>query len=212
MKILLFFAFFVFTLNSFGQTNEQLAIKGSGDTASSYINYEQGFSLTTPLNSKPDEGFKTRSGFISAYSCAGCADQSYFALTKVLPLNAPLADVVKAFQTKSLQENAANTLLKDFREESNGTILSTKYVEYNGRPAIRIDFNFTKNDLTYHGAAVEVFIEEKKIMTVFSFLSASPEPDAWFKACEDALRSIVVSKAFNNKTAARRNSNSNRES
>lgn len=188
----------VCALGVFAQVKAPTIYKGRGNTEpvqEMYINDEHNFSLVTPPNSKPDEGFVTRSGFISAYACTDCSDASYFALSKVLPLDLPLADVVKGFQTKAIQESAANKLLKGFGQDNNATILSTTYAAYNGRPAIRFDFNFTKNDVNYNGVAVEIFIKEKKIMAVFAFLSSNPEPEPWFKVCEDALRSIIALKS-----------------
>lgn len=159
-----------------------------------YINPEYNFSFEPPPNSELDEEFNKKAGFVTTYTCKipNCNTVGFFALLKTSKLNLPMADVVKSFQLKETQEAVAKELLEGFKSEFNPTILSKKYVAYSGRPAIRVDFNFTVNEISFTGAGVALFIDEKKSVAGFGFVSEDSQYEKWSKLGENILRSIKI--------------------
>lgn len=105
-------------------------------------------------------------------------------------LKATLTDVVRDFQQREGQEIVAKELLDGFKPENNATVLSKRYAAYNGRPAIRIDYNFTAAERSFSGAAIAMFIDEKKIIVGFASIASDLQAEQWTKLCEDAIRSF----------------------
>ena len=194
--ILLILFAFALTVNALAQVaTPPMTYKGQVKTESTpYINSEYNFSFVPPPNSKPDNAINDETKFIVTYICPllECAAPGYFALGNIIPLDLPVAEAVKAFQLKSLQDKIAAGLLSGFNAENNATVLSKRYVAYNGRPGVRIDYNFTKGDISFNGAAFQVFIDEKKVLLTFTAVTDDSESEQWINAGEATLRTIKI--------------------
>ena len=167
---------------------------GRGNDSIPYVNSQFNFSLFPPNGAKTDENLNREMESIVSYSCpiSECEVSGIFSIIGITPVNVSVAEMVRTLQQKSVQESIAKEVIRNFKPELNATILSKRYVAYNGRPALRIDFNFTKDERSFNGVGVEMFVDEKKILIVFGFFSEDSQSDQWNKISEETIRSFTM--------------------
>ncbi|MDQ3712209.1 MAG: TonB family protein [Acidobacteriota bacterium] len=160
----------------------------------SYVNSQYNFQFTAPPDAKIDGKFNDTMKFIASYTCllSYCDVAGIFSLAEVKDFNATVAQAVRTFQQKSIQESIAKEIISGFKSENNATVLSKQYVAYDGRPAMRIDYNFTEDDKSFTGALVQMFIDEKKLLIRFAFLSLDSQSEQWNKTSEKSIRSFTL--------------------
>lgn len=100
-------------------------------------------------------------------------------------------EVVTLFQKDWVRENNAKEFLSGWGNSLNATILSNRYVAYNGRPAAKIEYYFEARNVRFSGAMVVLFLAEKKVVIGFNYIAEAAFADQWSKSSEEALRSIT---------------------
>ncbi|MGI8468934.1 MAG: hypothetical protein ACR2N3_10830 [Pyrinomonadaceae bacterium] len=156
-----------------------------------YVNSEYNFSFLPP-SSEIDNEVNKETGYLITYTCpqTGCG---LFSLTGIKPFpKSTTQEVVELFQENWVQENAAQELVSGFDKKLNVVVLSKKYAAYNGRPAIKVDYNFVSNNVSFTGEMVGIFIAEKQVILGFNFVALTTQSKKWNELCENAIRSITV--------------------
>ncbi len=166
---------------------------GMGQTR--YINSKYGFSVLPPTNTVIDDSTNKELGYVSTYSCdkPACSSYGLFTVMKIQPLpDTTQAEAVSLFQKEWVLANNAKEFLSGADPALNTTILSSKYVAINGRPANRIDYNFIANGINFTGSVIAVFLVEKQIVIGFNYLSVTKDFEEWNKSCESSIKSLLV--------------------
>jgi TonB family protein len=191
MKYLSIFFILLFSISSVAQ---KTTVSGSTGRAALYINNNYNFSFAPPIGSKQDQNFNTASHSIVSYSCLvpECVVPGVFSLMSVKSMNVPLADVIETYKLESAQDQIAKVMINRFPADSNVTVLLKRYVNYSDRPAIRIDFSFTKDGQIFSGVTTALFIDERKILLGFTSITENSQSEKWNKVTEEAIDSVVL--------------------
>lgn len=156
-----------------------------------YLNSQYNFSFQPP-SSEMDNEINKETGYIVTYSCSGTGC-GIFSLTEIKPFpKSTTQEVVDLFQENWVQENAVQQLVSGFDKKLNVVVLSKQYKAYNGRPAIKVDYNFVNNNVGFTGEMVGIFITEKQVVLGFNFVAPTNQSKKWNELCENAIRSITV--------------------
>ena len=167
----------------------------TGFGQSRYINSQYGFSILPPNHTIVDNSLNLELGYISTHSCKkpSCDSNGYFTVMKIQPLpDTTQAEATSLFQKQWVQANNAKKFLEGWDNSSNITILSNRYIAINGRPANRIDYNFTANGISFTGSTIVVFLVEKQIVIGFNYLSVTNDFENWNRVCESSVKSLLV--------------------
>lgn len=196
MKLLSIIVILICGLSVFGQTSDAHSYRGkivAGGVAP-YINTEYNFTVKPPPETTPDEEFNKKANFLATYSCKApaCVVHGFFSIAMVKPMNATRTLVTETFQKESARDKMVSLFIKNAASNSEGVILSNKYVEINGRPSVRINYSFTKNAVPLINTLTVVFVEEKKIIVAFGSLAESSQVEKWNKTSEEAIRSFTL--------------------
>lgn len=156
-----------------------------------YVNSQYNFSFQPP-SSEIDNEINKDTGYLITYTCTGTGC-GIFSLTQIKPFpKSTTQEVVDLFQENWVQENAVQELVSGFDKKLNVVVLSKQYVAYNGRPAIKVDYNFVSNQISFIGEMIGIFIAEKQIVLGFNFVAPTNQSKKWNELCENAIRSITV--------------------
>ncbi|MGI8786977.1 MAG: hypothetical protein ACR2HG_04350 [Pyrinomonadaceae bacterium] len=167
-----------------------LGFVGFGQTKR-YVDSQYNFSFQPPTSEIDDEINKD-TGYVVTYSCTGTGCGT-FSLTQIKPFpDSTTQEVVELFQKEWVQENAVQELVSGFDKKLNAVVLSKQYIAFNGRPAIKVDYNFISNSVGFTGEMVVVFIAEKQFVLGFNFIAPANQSKKWNELCENAIRSITV--------------------
>lgn len=134
-----------------------------------YVNSQYNFSFQPPT--EVDDEINKETGYLATYSCSGSAC-GIFSLTEVKPFpKSTTQEVIKLFQEKWVLENAAQQLVSNFDKKLNVVVISKEYIAYNGRPANKVVYNFVSNNISFTGAMVGVYINEKQVLLGFNYVA-----------------------------------------
>lgn len=160
-----------------------------------YTNSRYGFSLNMPAGSKSNADINREMKFLSSYVCTetDCGLWGVFSVSSVQPAaGVTQSEIVKLLQDKQFQNKIADELVTSFGTKSNATILSKQYSAYNGRPGLKIGFNFTQENLSFTGEMVQLFVEDKSILVVFAHFTVDFYSNKWNEISDKAIRSFAL--------------------
>ena len=202
MKLLSIFLILVFAPLVFGQPEQPSVYKGSvrtvggsiGGNFRRYANREHGFSFLPPENSNKDDNNAGETNGLVTFSCSlsNCGVTGTFTVSKVVALDSSIAEPVKFLQQKSTHAEFSKFFVSSAKPEDNPAVLSIRYFEIGGRPALKLDYNLTTKGQSFNGSMIELYADEKKSLVVFNYLSADSDAPRWSKRSEAAISSFKI--------------------
>lgn len=195
MKLPTILSILILSTTLLAQMPEAGAYRGKLVGQEPYVNGEYGFSLTPPPGSKTFDTANIITGFLASFTCAvpKCAVPGTFGILAIKPLNASKADVIKTFQQESAQEIISRRLTENFPTDGQITVVSKGYADYNGRPAIRMDYELVAKDgKKISGLLIAMFVEEKKLLIAFASISDDAQSKEWKQISEASVRSFSL--------------------